>query len=117
LGARDIDLDSEAGWVRFRLYQDRPLDLAGLPHLMERASYVLRGIELWTTGTLVKDHGGNGGGELSFKVAATGEVLPVQLGKLPPRDGQIRVKATVTGWDTGEPRLTVTEINAATGSS
>ena len=110
MGARDIDLDSEAGWVRFHLYEARPLDLAGLPYLMERASYKLRGIEVETTGTLVKTGGPGGGGKLVLKVDATGELLPVRLGDLPHTEGRVRVRAEVADWDTKKPVLEVTEI-------
>ena len=106
MGARDIDLDSEEGWVRFRLYGAQPLDLAGLPYLMERASYKLRGIEVETTGTLVK-------GRQAFKVDATGEVLPVRLGDLPHTEGLVRVRAKVANWDTDKPVLEVSEITPA----
>ena len=95
--------------MRFSLYQDRPLDLAGLPELMERASYTLRGIEVETSGTLVE---GN-----TLKVGATGEVLPVRLGNLPHLKGLVTVQATVEGWETGAPVLVVTKLTAATASS
>ena len=117
LGARDIDLDSEGGWVRFHLYGDQPLDLAGLPHLMERASYTLRGIEVETSGTLVEDNGANGGGKLVLKVGATGEVLPVRLGNLPHTKGWVTVRAKVEEWETGAPVLVVTKLTVATASS
>ncbi len=95
--------------MRFRLYQDRPLDLAGLPALMERANYTLRGIELETSGTLVEDD--------ALKVGATGEVLPVRLGNLPHMKGWVTVRAKVEGWETGAPVLVVTKLTVATASS
>ena len=109
MGAHDIDLDSEGGWVKFNLYGEQQLDLHGLAKLIARASYQLRDIELSTTGSLV-DHGGNGDAGLWLKVDRTGQLLPVRLGKHPRAEGPIRLRGKVPDWSATDPVLEVLEI-------
>ena len=56
MGALNVDLDSEAGWVRFSLYDAQQLDFAQLEDIFDSASYQLHDIEVETLPGVVLGH-------------------------------------------------------------
>ena len=106
-GAFDFDIDTEQGWVKFRTYEAKPLDPVGLAHVMERASYVLRGIQVTVDGEVVQV-----AGKTQFKVAGTDQSLPLRFDPPNPVTGPVRVRADIDGWKEGDLTLVAQQVHA-----
>jgi len=98
LGASHVDLDSEAGWVRFSLPEPVAVDFGQVADVLDSASYELHGIEIELTGTVVEESG-----SLWLVVDQTEQRL--LLDARPPATVTRKIRSTVLDWQTDSPRL------------
>ena len=91
MGAHEIDLDTEAGWVRFALFDPEPIDFGRIADVLESANYELHTIEVEMDGTA--------NGRL-FVLDRSGQQLALAR-ELPAARGRLRARIEVTaGGDT-----------------
>lgn len=55
LGAHEIDIDAEAGWANFTLFEPRELDWAAIADTLDSANYEMHTLEIEVAGNVVRD--------------------------------------------------------------
>lgn len=103
MGASHVEMHTEAGWVRFVLPEDRPLDFHAVADTLDSASYELHDVRAWLRGHVRHDRDG-----AAVLVLPSGQRL--RLTGATPKPGPARVAGEVEWREAGDPRLRVTEV-------
>lgn len=98
MGARNVDLDSIAGWVRFTLPNPSKLDFHQLESTFASANYELHTIEVVVD---AKHRRGSAGNQIV--VQATGEEFAFSGAEA--WTGSRRIHVMAEGWKEFEPKL------------
>ena len=98
MGAYSVDLDSEAGWVRFALGQAKEFNFHQLQDTFKSANYELFSIEV----VVVAEHRRVYGKD-SVVLGGSGQEFPFSGAE--PWTGSRRIHALAEGWRQFEPRL------------
>ena len=106
MDASNVDMDTEAGWVRFSLQDPVQLDLLAVADVLESASYELLTIQIELSGEVVEDSG-----KRWLVVDQTGQRIPIDA-KSATADARV-VRAVVVGWKTNSPRLSLTQTTGS----
>ena len=106
MGASNVDMDTEAGWVKFTLSAPQQLDFARLADVMDSASYKLTGMAVECSGRVLSESG-----QSYFVVDQSSQRFAVDAASAGIPAGAVRM--TVVEWATGSPKITVA---AAQGS-
>ena len=99
-GADVVQIDTIEGFCKIWFLEPCVIDFDALEQASDDASYKLTGLTLEIEGEIVQVENGH-----ELRIPATGQVFeltaPVQ------HVGRLHVYTTVTGWQTGRPRLTI----------
>lgn len=99
MGASQVDIDTEAGWVTFALPDPVVLDFHQVADALDSAGYELHSITIAVAG--VVQSGVDGAWLL---IPSTEQRIPLEE---PFATGKARIRATVTQLDSSDPRLRV----------